>query len=178
MHTWNTATTMTEGVRLEANNHTTLGPCRVGKEGGAVQTLGVTAAHMREGRPPVSSQTALHPGHEEQLLAAKSRGSAPSTHPAAVNDSRAARGPEGRQGGLHGAPACASSPKNSTAVTAFPMVNQSLICSAVSCRSIMASARGPCLAPRRPPRAYTGPLPALGPAPPLARDPRARHLLL
>lgn len=120
------------------------------------------------------SQTALHPGREERLLATKSRGSAPGTHPAAVNDSRAVRGPGGRQGGLHGAPDCASSPKNSTAVTAFPMVNHSLICSAVSCRSMMAAARGPCLAPLFPPRVYTAPLPALGPAPPLARDPEGR----
>lgn len=40
MHTWTAATNVTEGVRLEANNRTTLGPRRVGKEGGQSRPWG------------------------------------------------------------------------------------------------------------------------------------------
>lgn len=113
---------------------------------GATQTLAKRPAHpgprshtREQAGHPAPSQTALHPGRAEHLLADNDR--RPRTHPAAVNGSRAAGGLGWRRGGLRRAPGCASSPKNSTAVTALPMVNQSRICSPVSLRSMMAAAR-------------------------------------
>lgn len=84
----------------------------------------------------------------------------PRTHPAATGGSR---GPSGQPRGLRGAPACASPPKNSTAVTVLPTVNQSRICSAVSARSMMAAARPRTAVP-------SGSFTALGLALPTPRD--------
>ena len=121
------------------------------------------------------SQTAPQPGREERLPAAKSGGPAHRTHPAAANGSREARGPSGRSGELHGAPACASSPKNSTAVTALPMMNQSLICCPLSFRSMMAATRGS--APRTATATSRVRAPPTAPLPfPPAARPRPRHV--